>query len=243
MRRLLATGADAVVSNSMGGDLYWQKQGFSKPRFIIPNALPIEEIAETPMATLSEYGITQSQKVLLYAGRFIELKNIRNMVEAMLLVMEDTKIMAFLCGEGPILAEVKQGLKQTNAMNRIFLPGYIRDIWAMMKRANVFISVSHFEGRPNAVIEAMACGTPLVVSDILEHREFLDEQSAMLVNRYNPVEISKAINNCLANPDMSHRRAEIAKNIIAKWSVPNIAQQYVRMYKSILDGYYIDRHY
>jgi len=138
---------------------------------------------------------------------------------------------AFLCGEGPMLAEVKQGLKQTNAMNRIFLLGYVTDIWAMMKRADVFVSVSHFEGRPNTVIEAMACGTPLVVSDIPEHREFLDEQSAILVNRFDPIKIGKAINNCLANPDLSHRKVEVAKNIIAKWSVPNIAQQYVQIYK------------
>lgn len=236
IKRLLASGVNAVVSNSMAGNLCWQKKGFSKRRFMIPNALPLEEIAEAPMATLSEYGITQSQKVLLYAGRFVETKNIRNLVKAMLLVTEDTKIVAFLCGEGPMLAGIKQDLKQTNAKNHIFLLGYVRHIWAMMKRANVFISVSHFEGRPNAVIEAIACGTPLVVSDIPEHREFLDEQSAALVNRHDPIEIGKAINNCLANPDMSHRRAEVAKNIIAKWSVPNIAQQYVRIYKSVLGG-------
>jgi len=236
IRKLLATWAVAIVSNSMGGDLYWQKQGFSKPRFIIPNALPVEEIAAVPMATLSEYGVTQSQKVLLYAGRFVEQKNIRNMVNAMLQVTEDTKIVAFICGEGPLLDEMKQHIKQAKAMNRIFLLGYITDIWAMMKRADVFVSISHFEGRPNTVIEAMACGTPLVVSDIPEHREFLDEQSAILANRYDPIEISKAINNCLANPNLSQWRARVAKNIVAKWSVPDIAQQYVRMYKSILGG-------
>ncbi|RLE27959.1 hypothetical protein DRJ54_07210 [Candidatus Acetothermia bacterium] len=234
IRTLLAAGMDAVVSNSVGGDLYWQKQCFSNARFIIPNALPLREIVAAPPSTLLDYGITPNQKVVLYAGRFAEYKNITNMVKAMLRMTEDTKIVAFLCGEGHLLAEVKQDLRQATTVNRIFLPGYVTDIWPMMKRADVFVSVSHFEGRPNAVIEAMACGTPLVVSDIPEHREFLDEQSAILVNRYDPVEIEKAIKDCLARPDAARRRAKTARNIVDAWSIESIAQQYVKMYKDVL---------
>jgi len=235
IRTLLAVAwAHAVISNSAGGDLYWKKRKFTKTRYIIPNAVPMEEIATVEQKILSEYDITPDQKVVLYAGSFVEYKNIRNMIKVMLRMTKDTKIVAFLCGEGLLLEEVKQGLKQATAINRILLPGYVGDIWGMMKRADVFLSLSHFEGRPNAVIEAMACGTPLVVSDIPEHREFLDEQSAVLVNRFDPVEIGKAINNCLTNPDLAHRRAEVAKNITAEWSVQSIAQQYVQMYKDAL---------
>lgn len=234
IKTLLAAGAHAVISNSAGGDLYWKERNFTKARYIIPNAVPMEEIATVEQKTLSEYDITPDQKVVLYAGRFVELKNIRNMVKVILRITEDTKIVAFLCGEGPLLSEVKQGLRQAIAMNRIFLPGYVGDIWGMMKRADVFVSVSHFEGRPNAVIEAMACGTPLVVSDIPEHREFLDEQSAVFVNRHEPAEIETAIKDCLAKPEAARQRAEVAKNITAKWSMQNIAQLYVQMYKNVL---------
>lgn len=236
IRTLLAAEADAVISNSAGGDLYWEKRNFTKARYIISNAVPMEEIATVEQRTLSEYDIIRDQKVVLYAGSFVELKNIRNMVKAMLRITEDPKIVTFLCGKGPLLEEVKQTVKQATAMNRIFLPGYVENIWGMMKRADVFVSLSHFEGRPNAVIEAMACGTPLVVSDIPEHWEFLDEQSAILVNRYDPIEIEKAIKSCLSRPDVAQRRAEIAKNITAKWSIQNIAQRYVQMYENVLIG-------
>lgn len=236
IRTLLAAWAHAVVSNSTGGDLYWKKRNFTKARYIIPNAIPMDEIATVEQKILSEYDISPDQKVVLYAGRFDEEKNIRNMVKGMLRVTENEKTVAFLCGEGPLLAEMKQNVEESNATNRIFLPGYVENIWGMMKQADVFVSVSHFEGRPNAVIEAMACGTPLVVSDIPEHREFLDEQSAVFVNRHEPAELEKAIKDCLAKPKAARQRAEVAKNITAKWSMQNIAQLYVQMYEDVLAG-------
>ncbi len=56
-------------------------------------------------------------------------------------------------------------------------------VWALMKKASVFVSLSAYEGCPNTVMEAMACGCPIIVSDIPEHREILDEQSALFVTR------------------------------------------------------------
>jgi len=234
LRVRVGSGASAIVSNSQGGDEYWKTQLPYSHRYVVPNAVPMDEIDTVNQKTLLEYGITSDKKVVLYAGRFVEQKNIRNMVKAMLQITEDTKIVAFLCGEGSLLTEVKQDLRQANAVNRIFLPGYVGDIWGMMKRADVFVSLSHFEGRPNAVIEAMACGTPLVVSDIPEHREFLNEQSAVFVNWHEPADIETAIKDCLVKPETARQRAEVAKNITAKWSMQNIAQLYVQMYRDVL---------
>ena len=73
-----------------------------------------------------------------------------------------------------------------------------------------------------------------MVSDIPEHLEFLDEQSAIFVNQHDIAGIEKAIKYCLNKPDVAQRRAVVAKNITAKWSVQNIAQQYVQMYKDVL---------
>jgi glycosyltransferase involved in cell wall biosynthesis len=103
-----------------------------------------------------------------------------------------------------------------------------------MKRSDAFCSLSNYEGFPNSVIEAMACGCPLIVSDISAHREFLNDGCALLVNPGDPEEIAKAIKLSLSNPTSAAKKAEIAEAIAQKWSVSSMAKQYEKVYQHIL---------
>jgi glycosyltransferase involved in cell wall biosynthesis len=73
---------------------------------------------------------------------------------------------------------------------KILLPGVITNPWSLLKKAELLVSVSHYEGCPNVVLEAMACGCPVVVSDIPAHREILGEATALLVNPQDPAAIA-----------------------------------------------------
>ncbi len=70
-----------------------------------------------------------------------------------------------------------------------------------MKVARVFVSPSRFEGHPNVVLEAIACGTSLIVSDIPEHREFLDPSCAVLVSPDDVTGLTAAIEAALSDPE------------------------------------------
>ena len=98
----------------------------------------------------------------------------------------------------------------------------------------MLVSVGFFEGRPNAVLEAMACGCPLVVSDIPAHREFLDEGSALLVSPEVPAAIAQAIGSVLTAPDDAARRAKEARAKAAQWSNQAMARQYAHVYQEVL---------
>ena len=80
----------------------------------------------------------------------------------------------------------------------------------------------------------MACGCPLVVSDIPEHREFLDEQSALLVDPDLPAAIADAILDVLSAPEAAARRAEVAWAKVLHWSIPAIARRYAQVYEEVL---------
>ena len=103
-----------------------------------------------------------------------------------------------------------------------------------MKAADAFVSVSYLEGQPNAVMEAMACGCPLVVSDIPMHREFLDEETALLVDPDDADAIARAIEAVLSDPEAARRRSEKARELAAQWSISEMAQQYDRVYSECL---------
>jgi len=237
LRARLASGASAIVANSSGGDQYWQARVASRiPRHVVPNAVPIEEIAGARPLGREDTGLEPDDDVILYVGRFSPEKNLEVLVAALEVALSRPRTVAVLCGEGPLRATVERWLRERGIADRVRLLGYAPAVWGWMKRAAVLVSPSIFEGRPNVVLEAMACGCPLVASDIPAHREFLDDGSALLVKPDLPTALADAIVSVLSLREAAGRRADRARAKAAEWSVPAIGRQYDRIYRDVLAG-------
>ena len=236
LRALLAVGANAVVSNSAGGDAYWASRLPARTRrYVIPNAVPLDEIAQAQPISTDEVGLEPARKMVLYVGRLSPEKNLENLIPALRQAAERVPLTAYLCGDGTHRAWAEQLIEAHGASGCVHLIGYRPDVWNWMKAADLFISVSLFEGNPNTVLEAMACNCPLVVSDIPEHREFLNEQCAQFVNPYAPDEIAEAVLRVFVDPETTAHRIRQARTRVAQWgSVPNMACQYERVYQDII---------
>jgi glycosyltransferase involved in cell wall biosynthesis len=242
LRIAAARGVSAIVANSRGGELYWRTLLPKKNIYVIPNALPIAELEGAPRENNSDHGRNPRGKIVLFVGRFDQQKyagglahqkNIDNLVAALNLV-STPGVVGRLCGDGPRLPLIRQMVEQLGMADRVHLPGFVENPWSLMKQADVFVSVSWFEGNPNTVLEAMACGCPLVVSDIPEHREFLDQESALLVNPSDPRDIAMAIEETLSAPTEARRRARIAQTRARQWDVMEIARRYQEVYLKVL---------
>ena len=103
-----------------------------------------------------------------------------------------------------------------------------------MKQASVFVSLSAYEGFPNTVMEAMACGWPLVLSDIPAHRKILDESCALFVDRSNVEQTADRILQALCRPDASKARALRAKEKTREWSIDREAREFESIYKEFI---------
>lgn len=232
VRCRIAKRASAIVSNSAAGDSYWKAiVGEGVQRFIVPNGVPLDDIdrvsgtSSIPRAT---------KPLVLYAGRFVEQKNVLGLVTALREVVERSDAIAILCGEGTLKLDVKKAIDRYSLRDRVQVVGYQHDIWSLMKRASVFVSVSLFEGHPNTVLEAMACGCPLVVSDIPEHREFLNESHAWIVNPHDPTRIADAICQALTKPTEAQHRVAAARAKVQEYSVSVVAGRYEDVYRAVL---------
>jgi glycosyltransferase involved in cell wall biosynthesis len=161
-------------------------------------------------------------------------KNLEVLVSALRRVLSDPRTVAALCGEGPLRSTLERSLAEYGIADRVRLPGYVSNVWGWLKRADVFVSVSRFEGQPNAVLEAMSCGCPVVVSDIPAHREFLDEESAVLVNVDAPAALAEAITGVLSENEAATRRAARARATVAQWSINAIGRRHAAVYEEVL---------
>ncbi len=236
LRLAVTSGTSAVVCNSVCAVHTWDPYLPKRtPRYAIRNALPIAEIQHTPPVDTSERGTGAASKTVLAVGRFIRDKNWDILIRAMARVARRVPVTGVFCGTGRWdRPRIDRLIRQYGLEKVIVLPGYVDDVWARMKSADVCVSVSRREGCPNAVIEAMACGCPLVVSDIPPHRELLDDETAFFADPADPPHVAEAIVQVLTQPDKARRRAARAQARAEQWTPSTIAGQYEDVYRDLL---------
>jgi glycosyltransferase involved in cell wall biosynthesis len=231
VRRRVGRFASAVVANSEEGANYWRGRTGRNGRIcVISNAVPVTEITDTPPETI----VSAGKRFVLFAGRMEHQKNIEVLLPALVLTLNAVDCDVIFCGEGSLKAQIVEWIDRHGLGNRAAVLGYTPNLWGLMKRASMLVSPALFEGTPNVVLEAMACRCPLVVSDIPEHREFLDESAACFTRPDSPADLARAIDGVFRDPESARARADVAFARVERFNPAIIAQQYVDLYRAIL---------
>jgi glycosyltransferase involved in cell wall biosynthesis len=153
----------------------------------------------------NQLGMDDSKTWFLFVGRFSEEKNPNVVIRAFEKLNND-KFGLMMLGNGRMWNRMKM-----HETDRICMPGFKHEVQKYLKASDFLISASDSEGMPNTVLEAMATGIPMLLSDIAPHREVLrkshepigwtfDQKDALallkLINRgllYDANEMSKKI--------------------------------------------------
>lgn len=227
LRGVLARGADAIVANSRGGEAYWQGVAPQAPRRVIGNAVPLERIRVA-------YPAEAPDRAVLFVGRLSAEKRVSALLRGFAATNGTVLGPLLLCGDGPERPALEQLTAELGLGERVRFLGFRPDVWALLQAAAVVVNPSAFEGCPNVVLEAMAAGRPLVVSDIPAHRELLDEQAAWLVDPEDPAALSTALGEALADPAEAARRSTEATRRVEAFAVSRIVEQYEEVYRQVL---------
>jgi glycosyltransferase involved in cell wall biosynthesis len=151
--------------------------------------------------------------VILAAGRFTEQKDFATLIRAFAAVRADREARLVILGEGRLRDDLEQLVCTLGIQADVYMPGFVENPFQYMARASVLVLSSAYEGLPGVLIQALACGCPVVSTDcpggsseILE-----DGNYGALVSIGNADEMAKAVLAELDDPtprEILLRRAE-----------------------------------
>ncbi|MCI0337621.1 MAG: glycosyltransferase family 4 protein [Acidobacteria bacterium] len=121
-------------------------------------------------------GLDSESQIILTVCALVRRKGIDRLIDAMRLIPGE-RVKLYVVGEGPERAALTTQIAEHNLADRVFLVGSRPQagLAEWYSAADLFCLASRREGCPNVVIEAMACGTPVVASDIGGVRELIDD--------------------------------------------------------------------
>ncbi len=178
LARLFYRYADAVVAVSRGVavDLV-EKVGVPEDRVrVIYNPTfdaEIDLLKDEPLD--DEWFHTDGPPVLISAGRLCRQKRYDVLLRALSLVLEKRPVRLMILGEGEERSDLESLSRELGISASLRLPGSVANPYAYMSRSDLYVVSSAWEGFPNTIVEAMACGLPVVSTDCPSGpREILD---------------------------------------------------------------------
>lgn len=147
-------------------------------------------------------GYSDSDKILIFVGQFIERKGYLILQEAMELLDESVKVI--LIGRGECSVKSTRVLYK-GQVNNADLPVYLN-------ASDIFVLPTSAEGSSNAIEEAIACGLPIVSTSIEEVRAQVSIESSILIGTQNVTELYNAIIKIFENYSDYKKAAETYSN-------------------------------
>ncbi len=234
IRRNLGQRAEAIVANSEAGLRYWREVGYKGTGVVIRNIVEESDRASPTNGRSQTSGVVGMEAILI-VGRLAEQKNpmgVLDVLERVFLVRANAQ--AHFLGVGPMENHLKKHVAASSTLrDRVQFLGFVEEVEPWFRSARVCFSLSRFEGTPNAVLEAMRYGCPLVVSDIPEHLELLDSTSAWIAPLNDLSGAAAVLTSALSDPLEAKKRSVCASARLSKFNANSIAQQYVELYSQL----------
>lgn len=175
-----------------------------------------------------------------FAGRLLFEKGIRALVAAhRILRARGVDVNLLIAGEPDPRNPASVTFEEAQRWNEepgIEWLGHIEDISGLWKRSHVAALPSHREGLPISLLEAAACGKPMIATDAPGCREIvIDRQTGLLVPIENPDALAAAIAELAASKDLRERYGAAARKLVVeKMSAKSIGVQTVALYQKTL---------
>jgi glycosyltransferase involved in cell wall biosynthesis len=153
----------------------------------------------------ADFGLSNSDQILITVGRLASAKNPELLIEAFKKALDSNpKLNLIMIGDGQLRSKIERTIDNEKLSHKIFLCGMKSpDVVAQYLRgADVFVLSSVYEGMPMSVLEALACGLPVVTTDVGEVRRVVRQgYNGEIVSNHDSSTLAAGIIRCLEKID------------------------------------------
>ena len=163
--------------------------GKNVTKFVVGNPVNVQEILRKSKERSNFNLISKNNKIKLFSvGRLVKEKNFFRVCEVVESLSTIYDCILILFGEGPLHWDLKQYINERGLEKRIILAGYQENPYTIISNCDIMLSTSTAEGMPNAILESIALGKPIVALDCeTGPREILERYNAGLLVKKDTV--------------------------------------------------------
>jgi L-malate glycosyltransferase len=166
--------------------------------WVVPNG--VHEVSRQPRSAGTVLSIVCVANLSAYKGHATLLDAMRRLRPGAWSLL--------LVGEGPERSNIEQMIADANLRERVIMLGRRSDVPAILETADLLVLPSYSEGMPNAVLEAMAHGLPVVASDVGGIRSLLGSGAGIIVAPRDENALSDALQRLIDDPSLRARMGE-----------------------------------
>ena len=199
---------DKIICNSKYMSDYLRKKYNFKSEVVFPPSIIYQ-----PKIKIKDTKIKKNLRILSIC-RLSKEKKIDELINA-LKYLDDINFEVKIIGDGPEKARLKNLIERLDLNKSVKLLGFKENIYEYLKKTDLYINTSYFEGFPNSVVEAAYCGIPIISSQ--SHggiNEILSNGKGGIIYQNGPNELAKEIKKFYLNKSILRKKAAYAKKIL-----------------------------
>lgn len=228
--RIAAPVTDAVLTMNRYDDAWANAHRVSKEVHFIPGMGVDSAKSELP-AEDTDFRRREDDFLMVYPAEFSERKNQSMLIRAMKLLPENAVLI--LPGRGELMEQCKALARQEGVEDRVVFPGFVENVWPLLRRCDAAVSSSRSEGLPFNLMEAMLSSLPVVCSGVKGNADLVDEGITGYLFPYDDEKafanaIEKLMDDPAAAKEMGRKGCEKAQVYKLENVLPVVMEEYLR---------------
>lgn len=179
------------------------------------------------------------EKYILYSGRLDYRKGLFDLIESSKIICPAHPEISFvITGKGILIDKLKRRVNESGLKKNFNFVGFVsrEKLIQLYQQATIYVLPSHYEGLPTVLLEAMACGCPVVATSVSGNLDVLTQgHDGILVPPKSPDKIAEAVLKLLDDEKMRNTLGINARNTIENrftWSI--ISKKFLHFYNSLI---------